>query len=566
MITRRSLLAVAGGMVLAGDSRRPGRTVLPAPSGGDDTTALNTALRAGAGGLVHGRPGAHYQVSAPLVVHGGTTLMMAECTVTLASGSGCNLLTNRAVTGGGRDRDITVIGGSWVRADGVGGVGPDLHTMRFRRVDQLLLQGLAVRTSGDKYAISLGDVTDATVTRIAFDVGSDGVHLQGPAARTRIATIRGATGDDTVAITPRDWRAYDDVSGPVTDTVIEDIDVVSAATLVKVLGGAPETAALRTTVRDVAGRAANNVIWVGDDTAEWRTTGGRVDDLVVERVGAETVPGRHVVYLNGSHLGSVLVRGLAFADPGADGALLRISPLAAATVAELTVEDVDVTHLGAGPVVAVDATARIQRLRVDRLTVAASDAGARVLQVAGAVDELTVRSVSVAAPGDSYLLELPQWAADATVGQASVSDAGVTGRGGGLVAARAATHRLPRVALTNVRTTGKAWLADLNTRTELLLSRVTVDDTTGGVARVHRSGAAVVRGNTLRTAAGAQGVSVGSGGAVTSYLLDLAVDVSRLVRAEGSSATNTNAQLPCGLGPVVCTGLVWQNLHTGATY
>ncbi|MEW2381354.1 hypothetical protein AB0873_04585 [Micromonospora sp. NPDC047707] len=566
MITRRSLIAVAGGLVLAGDSARPRRTVLPAPSGGDDTAALNAALRAGAGGLVRGPRGAAYRVSAPLVVHSGTTLMMSECTVTLTKGSGCNLLTNKAVAGGGRDRNIVVVGGTWVRADGVGGIGPDLHTLRFRRVDHLVLKGLAVKTSGDKYAISLGDVTDATVTRIRFEVQSDGVHIQGPAARTTVATLRGSTGDDTVAITPRDWQAYDDVWGPVTDTVIEDIDVTSAAALVKVLGGSPETAATRTTVRGVAGRARNNVVWVGDDTAEWRTSGGQVDDLVVEQVSAATVPGRHVVYVSGSNVGRVHVRGVTFADPGADGAVLRVAPITAATVAELTVEDVDVTHLGAGPVVGVDPTARVQRLRVDRLTVAASAAGAAVVQVAGTVDDLTVRAVSAASPGDSFLLELPRWAANAAVRQASVSDTGVAGRGGGLVAATAATHTLPRVALTNVRTAGKTWLVDLSTRTELLLSRVTIDDTTGGVAKVRGSGAAVVRGNTLRTAAGAQGVAVGSGGSVTSYVLDLAVDVSRLVRAEGSSATNTNARLSCGTGPVVCAGLTWQNLRTGATW
>ncbi|MFG3708550.1 hypothetical protein ACGF7U_28010 [Micromonospora sp. NPDC047670] len=566
MITRRSLIAAAGGLVLAGDSPRPRRIVLPAPSGGDDTAALNAALRVGAGGLVRGPRGAHYQVSAPLVVHSGTTLAMAECTVTLTAGSACNLLANAAVADGGRDRDISVIGGTWVRADGVGGRGVDLHTLRFRRVDHLVLKGLAVESSGDKYAISLGDVTDATVTRIRFAVQSDGVHIQGPAARTRIATLRGSTGDDTVAITPRDWEAYDDVWGPVTDTVIEDVDVASAAALVKVLGGSPETAALRTTVRGVAGRARNNVIWAGDDTAEWRTTGGRVDDLVVEQITAATIPGRHLVYLNGSNVARVRVRGIKFADPGADGALLRVSPVAAATVAELTVEGVDVAHLGAGPVVRVDPTARIQRLRVDRLTVAASAAGASVLQVAGAVDDLTVRAISAASPGDSYLLELPRWAANATVRQASVSDTGVAGRGGGLVTATAATHTLPKVTFTNVRTAGKTWLVDLNTRTDLLLSRVTIDDTTGGVAKVRGSGAAVVRGNTLRTAPGAQGVSIASGGSVTSYALDLAVDVSRLVRAERSSATNTNDRLSCGTGPVVCAGLTWQNLQTGATY
>ncbi|MBM7492786.1 hypothetical protein JOD64_004008 [Micromonospora luteifusca] len=566
MITRRSLLAIAGCLALASDAPQPRRAVLPTPSGGDDTSALNTALRVGAGGLIHAPKGARYQVSAPLVLHSGTTLVMSDSTVTLVPGSGCNLLTNMAVAGGGRDRDIRVTGGTWIRADPASGVGPDLHTLRFRRLDNLVIEGLAVTTSGDKYAISLGDVTDATVTRITFDVHSDGVHIQGPAARTRITTLRGTTGDDTVAITPRDWQSYDDVSGPVVDTHIEDIDVTSAAALVKVLGGSPETAALRTTVRGVAGRARNNVVWIGDDTAEWRTTGGQIDEVTVEQITAATVPGRHVIYVNGSNVGRVQVRELTFADPEADGALLRVASQTTATVAELVVDGVEVAQLGTGPVVGIDRTARVQRLRVNRLTVTAAAAGAPVVRVAGTVDDLAMRRVTASAPGDSYLLELPPWAEDAAVRQASVSETGVAGRGGGLVAATSASHTLPQLALTNVRTTGKAWLANLNTHTDLRLSEVTIEDTAGGVLKVHSSGAAVVRGDTLRTAHGSPGVAVSPGGSVTSYAQDLAVDVSQLVRAEGSTATNTNGRLSCGTGPVVCSRLTWQNIGTGATY
>ncbi|MFE9691456.1 hypothetical protein [Micromonospora sp. NPDC005806] len=571
--SRRTLLAaacgvvVAGDLVLAGDTPRPARTVLlPPQSGRDDTTALNAALRAGAGGPVQGHQGAHYQVSAPLVVHSGTTLVMSGCTVTLTAGSACNLLTNSAVTGGGRDRDIAVVGGTWVRAEGVGGIGPDLHTLRWRHVDGLTLKGLAVETAGDKYAISLGDVTDTTVTRITFAVYSDGVHIQGPAARTRISGIRGSTGDDTVAITPRDWQAYDDVSGPVTDTVIEDVNVASLAALVKVLGGSPETAALRTTVRGVAGVAGNNVVWVGDDTAEWRTTGGRVDDLVVEQVAAATLPGRGgVVHINGSAVGHVRLRGLKADGPDVALPLVRFSPLAPATLGALTVEDVEVAQLGALPLLAVDAKARIRRLQVDRLTVGGASAGAKVIRIAGAVDELTVRTASMTASGDSHLLELSEWAENAAVRQADLSGVRVIGNGG-LVTAKAATHTLLRLALGDVQTAGTPWLVDLNTDTELLLSNVSIDQSIGGVAKVRRSGAVVVRGDGLRSTPGSRGVAIAAGGSVVSYAPELAVDVSKLVRVDGSRATNTNPRLPCGTGPVMCTGLTWQHLRTGATY
>ncbi|CCH16353.1 hypothetical protein [Micromonospora lupini] len=568
MITRRTFLAAASGLVLAGDAPPPqGTVLLPPPSGGDDTGVLNAALHRGTGGLVRGAPGANYRVSAPLVVPTGTTLIMSGCTVTLAAGSACNLLTNTAVAEGGRDRDITVIGGTWVRASGVGGTGPDLHTLRWRRVDGLTLKGLTVQTASDKYAISLGDVIDTTVTEIKFAVHSDGVHIQGPAVRTRISGIRGSTGDDTIAITPRDWQAYDDVSGSVTDTVIEDVDVASLAALVKVLGGSPDTTASRTTIRGVTGLAGNNVIWIGDDTADWRTTGGRVDDLIVEHIAAGTLPGRGgMVHINGSAVGRVQLRGLRVQGPRGREPLVRVVPFRPATLAGLTVEDVVVEQLDAAPLLLVARTATIGQLLVSGVTVAGTSAGTAVAQVAGVVDDLTVRAVSLTASGDSYLVELPGWATHATVRRASVSDVQIAGRGGALVTAPAATHVLPRLAVNQSRTVGTPWLVDLNTTTELTVSNVAIDNTTGGVARVRNSGAAVVRGDGLRFARGARGAAVAAGGSLVSYALDLAVDVSELVRADGSRATNTNAALSCGTGPVECTGLTWQHLRTGATW
>lgn len=567
MISRRTLLAAAAGsMVLAGDNPRPERVLLPPPSGGDDTAALNAALRAGAGSVIRGPRGADYRVSGPLVVHSGTTLTMSGCTVTLVAGSACNLLVNRAVTAGGRDRDITVIGGTWVRAHGVGGAGPDLHTLRWRRLDGLTLNGLTVKTASDKYAISLGDVTNTTVTRIDFAVHSDGVHIQGPAVRTRICGIRGSTGDDTVAITPRDWQAYDDVSGPVSDTVIEDVSAASLAALVKVLGGSPETAALHTTVRDVTGLAGTNVLWVGDDVADWRTTGGRVDDLVVEQVRATTLPGRGgVVRIDGSSVGDVRLRGLTVEGP-TNLPLVQVAPSTPTAVDALTVEDVDVARLETAPVLSVGTKARIKRLRMDGVTVDGTSADTTVLRIGGVVDDLTVRAVSMTASSKSHLLELPDLAVNAVVRRADLSDVRLVANGGGLVTATTATHSLPRLAVGNVQTVGAAWLVDLNTETELLLSNVRIDDSAGGVANVHSSGALVVRGDGLRSAPGSRGLAVAPGGSVVSYAPDLAVDISQLVRVDGSRATNTNPRLPCGTGPVVCAGLVWQHLQTGATY
>lgn len=67
--------------------------VLPAASG-DDTAAINSVLTAYAGRTVRGRPGESYTISAPLVIHSGTTLDMTGCTVTLTDGVNDNMLYN----------------------------------------------------------------------------------------------------------------------------------------------------------------------------------------------------------------------------------------------------------------------------------------------------------------------------------------------------------------------------------------------------------------------------------------------------------------------------------------
>jgi hypothetical protein len=71
--------------------------VLPAPTGTDDTAAINAILAASGGLRVVGRAGQTYIISAPLVMRSGSTLDMSGCTVRLTSGSNCNMVQNYAV-------------------------------------------------------------------------------------------------------------------------------------------------------------------------------------------------------------------------------------------------------------------------------------------------------------------------------------------------------------------------------------------------------------------------------------------------------------------------------------
>lgn len=512
-----------------------------------------------------------------VVVHGaGASGALLITTIAAVTNSSTATMTVAAVTTttgtyaavGNRDSGISVRGGTWVRAAGNNSAanGWDRHSLRFRHVDGLTLSGLTLSTADSKYAVSLGDVTAAEVSSLTLGVFSDGVHLAGPATNVRIQRLTGTTGDDSVAITPRDWPAYDDVFGNVDILAVEDIATTSTAACVfKLLGGSPATAARRVRVRGLSGVGNNNAVIIGDDTAQANTTGGLIDVVSIENIACTAQNGQSIAYINGSNIRRLRLAGIAFDNSAATAAVVRVVPVSAATIASLTLSDIDVNALNANPIVQIDSTATVTRLLIDRVTVASSASGAVGLAVSGVITDLTLTRFTATWTGSCYVVSLTGSASTATVTRMSLSDIHVSGSGGGLLTAVTSTHVLPRVEVSNAQLNSTAWVADLNTVTELHLSNVTTITPTAGIFNIRAACALTVRGAGLNLAPGGQNINIAAGGTVTSKTLALECDLTKLQTTAWSMAYNTNAGHAAGVGPVVANGTLWKQLYTGAT-
>lgn len=223
------------------DTAARGASVVTA-TGGDQTARVNAVLAASSpfGARRQVTLVGDFTISGPLVIGSGTILDARAATITLIAGSYERMLRNAAdVAGTGRDTDIAVIGGRWVRAAGnFNSDGQHLHSIFLRKVDGVLVCDLRGETSDGKYMIALGDVTDFRVERISLATSSDGVHLTGPASNGYIGKISGTVGDDLVGVTTQDYSAYDDVRGPISRVTFDRLDCTPRS------GSVPHTLAL----------------------------------------------------------------------------------------------------------------------------------------------------------------------------------------------------------------------------------------------------------------------------------------------------------------------------------
>jgi hypothetical protein len=175
-------------------------------------------------------------VTSPIVAVSGQALDMTGCTITPAPGYAGNLLRNEHAIGSGRDHDITIIGGTWARGSAAG-AGNDRHNLFLRHVDRITVRDARITSTGGKYAIALGDVTEATVRNISFDTASDGVHVTGPANGVDIRNLQGTTDDDMAGFTPRDYSWYDDTHGDIRNVSVDGVYPDGSLAAVKVAGG-----------------------------------------------------------------------------------------------------------------------------------------------------------------------------------------------------------------------------------------------------------------------------------------------------------------------------------------
>lgn len=346
---------------------------LPPSNGSDDTAAINVALASVE--MVRGLPGETYRISAPLkIMLSNSALDMTGCTVSLNSGSNCNMLTNGTA---GRLTDVTVRGGTWARG-GNAGSGSNLHSLFLRKFDRLTVTDLRVTSSAGKYALAIGDATEVKVRGLSFASFSDGVHITGPASQVDIRNITGTTGDDHVALTARDWPAYDDVRGDITGVTIDGVYANGSLAAIK---------ATANNTQKIQGLSVKNV---------FGTTSIRPIALIFDpgsgsdAVGPATINGVTVCDIDvqgGTSSQLVTLRGSSSTDMSFRNVRLRYAPTSPIFLADqntligaLNIDDFEIASgvTSSANLVGAAGTARIGVLRVSRFRYPSTWSGSAV--------------------------------------------------------------------------------------------------------------------------------------------------------------------------------------------
>ena len=507
---------------------------LPASNGTNDTSAIQAKLTAAAamgGAVVRGLPGAAYKISAPLVISSNTTLDMTGCSVTQIAGSNSRMLQNAAYKGtGARDANIAVIGGTWDRGANDGTTGADTHSLVFHRVDGLRVLDGTHTSTGGKYAILVGDVTSFTIERHVFNVAADGVHIQGPASNGVVRNISGTTGDDCVAITARDYPAYDltTAGGSVSNVTIEDVFSVNGLKqAVKVFAGLGN-AVSGITIQRIRGNVGGHGVSVFHDTAVPELLGGTIDGVTIRDVDLTTLSAYGSVQVSAPGVSNLAIDSIV---PRGGKALTFTSTAVAGTVR--------VSNVGTSPEYALNL--------ID-------------VQTGAAVTDLLVRGVMLDGKTDKSAGRLVN--AGGTIATLSLSSI----RQKNAEAVVYVGGSCAKVNLTDVDSTSNygvrhtaanpCAVSVVNGNFTTTLGILRVSGGTGATGSISGSGITSTVAAIART--GTQPLRVNG----AQFRADLAV----LAPTAGDQSYNTNGSVSAGTGLCVTDGTTWKNLMSGATY
>ena len=185
-------------------------------------------------------------IDRPIVLRGGNRLVVhPETEIRLHAGAaGTCMVRNSGIVFSqarpvclceGADAGILIEGGIWSdqgnEGRGRGGAFDREGSMPGSHGAFLLhnVAGITVRNARFRdcsaFAIQLGNAADFLVENITFDETADGIHIEGPSARGIIRHISGKTNDDAVALNAWDWDNSSLTFGPITDMLIEDVQV-----------------------------------------------------------------------------------------------------------------------------------------------------------------------------------------------------------------------------------------------------------------------------------------------------------------------------------------------------
>lgn len=611
--------APTSAQVLAGIPSGTYVQTVPVSNGTDDTSVINALLaaaRTAGGGVVKGTAGQTYKQSAPLVPGSGTTLDMTGCTVSLNSGSNCNMVNNYAVNNPQRTTAGTAmtsgspvlttasaVAGDVGRSVVVAGAGPG----------GAVLVGLVGSVSAGVSA-SLVDfegnalnafATVASASATFYDRdrdiaviggnwlpgsnqgGADGYirHTMRFRHVDNLRVLRGgltSTGGkfninpgDCRNVTIDDWQiastsAPVQFDGPIRFAKVTNIRGSSGDDFFAMgTNGGTVYAAYEDTTGSICDVEVDGLhptacptvvvqLFTGDGAgANAGFVGHTIRRVKLNNIGGGSSGGATVVlnsYLNGAEIDDVEIDGVN-SKRLADGNTIQLNCKSNSVVVRDVVAGASCTQI-----VNVTAAAVLAHLGVRGAT-GTPKASASMVRVQGTVTDLHVSDYMVTLGGAGYVVYI---GSTGVVTRLIEGHGTVLGGAGGPVNTDAGAT-LGTVILHDIATAGAWATAALATTTTLMLSNV---KSTGG-----NSGSLRLEAAANVTVLGGQGcdLSTLAVSTVAGYALrvngDFRLDLSKITtKSNGDRAYNLNAALACGVGHVVTDGTTWKNLYSGATY
>ena len=274
----------------------------------DDTAELQ-ALLDKRGIVTIDIPG-DYLVSKTLIIHSNTRFVLSPgAHIIAAPMSRCALIENEFFCGGGRDKNIEIIGGIWDgNCDKMGldsyyeakhredePYSPKLFKgklIRFAHADHLSLEKMTVKDPVS-YGIQIADSVGFVTRDLYFDYNchfgtTDGVHINGPAKNGVIENLYGTTNDDMVSLTTIDETHAEVTVGDITDISIRNVSATKGFSGIRLLS-AGGYAIKRIHINGVYGEYRHNAVLISHHNTRPNTPIW-FDDIMLEHIHSSKSP------------------------------------------------------------------------------------------------------------------------------------------------------------------------------------------------------------------------------------------------------------------------------------
>ena len=452
-----------------------------------------------------------------------------------------------------RDRDITLIGGTYTRD----ATSTTKHGICFRRADRVKVFIGSITTLAGLYAVNLGHCADFDVSGFTIAGVRDGVHVNGPARDGRVSKIRGDVGDDLISFTGNDLDSpggyYVDCIGDINYMTVQDVrrtevtdGAIAGNSCVRILPG------LGCKFRDFAVSDIHGGVPAEDyyvirfeDYPLTSLVGCDASRMNFTGITGYAMPAnltRPLLMIGGAGLGTVAVSNMTIHDVPANDARqhagVRISARATGATLNLVLSNIVQRSVNSGSLLYIESGATwksIQGVNLRRHAGASGNAGGLVESYAcsGPIQLANIHALGgtsaiyLGASSGTQVVNVQGFYVDTTTASGIKVDGAMTLRA-----------ILDGVDGESNTTNGFIHLSNADAAADVVWGSVRLS------GLLTRSGSQAVRFN------GAQAK----------------VDISAIGSNDGDMVYNTNAALDCGAGLVLWkSGTGWKNLFTGST-